>query len=390
MTTVTAVNISNMPRPVPGVKLSLKTRHPIATAVRGSKAPIQIFIQDFGIRCKSTKYKGEKIHNREQNRFYIVISSTSAVFLVYKETVSLSTNKLSIYETEIKMKNSMRKKLLVLGAFVSAVMLVSCTGSKKEAVTYTPEEIADAGQVMKYYDTSLALLKNMVKERDINAVLGYMEQQSKVQMFSHIMSPVISKKDSAVVMQPGDYFGDDVRQNLIQNYTELFQSRGQFYANFNKYLSLLKEKKTEGIADLLNDNYELSVEMSECKQNIFDILSPIVGQAQQVLLAENPVKEQIIAMKKMSLTMQSIINLYARKHVEDKARLDLKIMELRLQLDAAEKLPAVKGHEGQTEKFKDFLSKAEEFMKIVQDIRQKNSYTEEDFDEISSYGLSII
>lgn len=39
MTTVTAVNISNMPRPVPGVKLSLKTRHPIATAVRGSKAP---------------------------------------------------------------------------------------------------------------------------------------------------------------------------------------------------------------------------------------------------------------------------------------------------------------------------------------------------------------
>ena len=140
----------------------------------------------------------------------------------------------------------------------------------------------------------------------------------------------------------------------------------------------------------INDNYELGVEMSECKQNIFDILSPIVAQAQQVLLAENPVKEQIIAMKKMSLTMQSIINLYARKHVEDKARLDLKIMELRLQLDTAEKLPAVKGHEEQTEKFKDFLSKAEEFMKIVQDIRQKNSYTEEDFDEISSYGLSII
>ena len=28
------------------------------------------------------------------------------------------------------------------------------------------------------------------------------------------------------------------------------------------------------MADLLNDNYELSVVMSECKQNIFDILSP--------------------------------------------------------------------------------------------------------------------
>ena len=284
----------------------------------------------------------------------------------------------------------MGKNLLVLSVWVSVLMLASCVGSKKETVTYTPEEIADAGQVMKYYDTSLALLKNVVKEREVNAVLGYMEQKTEVPMFSYIMSPVISKKDSAEVMLPGECFGADVRQNLIQNYAELFQSRNQFYANFNKYLSLLKEKKTEGMADLLNDNYELSVVMSECKQNIFDILSPIASNAQRVLLAENPVKEQIIAMKSMSTTMQSIINLYARKHVEDKSRLDLKIMELRLQLDAAEKLPVVKGHEEESEKFKDFLSKTEGFLKIVQDARQKNSYADEDFEEISSYGLGII
>ena len=284
----------------------------------------------------------------------------------------------------------MGKNLLVLSVWVSVLMLASCVGSKKETVTYTPEEIADAGQVMKYYDASLALLKNMVKERDVNAVLGYMEQKTEVPMFSYIMSPVISKKDSAEVMLPGECFGADVRQNLIQNYAELFQSRNQFYANFNKYLSLLKEKKTEGMADLLNDNYELSVVMSECKQNIFDMLSPLASNAQRVLLAENPVKEQIIAMKSMSTTMQSIINLYARKHVEDKSRLDLKIMELRLQLDAAEKLPVVKGHEEESEKFKDFLSKTEGFLKIVQDARQKNSYADEDFEEISSYGLGII
>ena len=284
----------------------------------------------------------------------------------------------------------MGKNLLVLSVWVSVLMLASCVGRKKETVTYTPEEIADAGQVMKYYGTSLALLKNMVKERYVNAVLGYMEQKTEVPMFSYIMSPVISKKDSAEVMLPGECFGADVRQNLIQNYAELFQSRNQFYANFNKYLSLLKEKKTKGMVDLLNDNYELSVEMSECKQNIFDILSPIASNAQRILLAENPVKEQIIAMKSMSTTMQSIINLYARKRVEDKSRLDLKIMELRLQLDAAEKLPVVKGHEEESEKFKDFLSKTEGFLKIVQDARQKNSYADEDFEEISSYGLGII
>lgn len=73
----------------------------------------------------------------------------------------------------------MGKNLLVLSVWVSVLMLASCVGSKKETVTYTPEEIADAGQVMKYYDASLALLKNVVKERDVNAVLGYMEQKRK-------------------------------------------------------------------------------------------------------------------------------------------------------------------------------------------------------------------
>lgn len=286
----------------------------------------------------------------------------------------------------------MKKNLMFVGTLAVLFVLASCGSGarKKTAADYTPVEVEQANQVMAYYNTSLELLRNMVKERDINAVLGYMEQQTKVPMFSHIMTPAISLRDSVAMMQPGDCFVEETRQNLIQNYTELFQSREQFYANFNTYLSLLKEKKTEGVPQLLDYNYQLSVEMSECKQNIFDILSPAASQAQQVLLVENPAKEQIIAMKKMSLTMQSIINLYARKHVEDKTRLDLKIVELRLQLDAAEKLPAVTKNDEETKKFQNFLSKAEEFFKMVQNIRQKNSYAEEDYEEISSYGLSII
>ena len=89
----------------------------------------------------------------------------------------------------------MGKNLLILGAFVSVLMLASCVGSKKETVTYTPEEIADAGQVMKYYDASLALLKNIVKERDVNAVLGYMEQKDgSTHVFIHHVSRHFEKR----------------------------------------------------------------------------------------------------------------------------------------------------------------------------------------------------
>ena len=64
---------------------------------------------------------------------------------------------------------------------------------------------------------------------------------------------------------------------------------------------------------LLGVNYQLSTQMSEYKQNIFDILSPFTEQAELVLLVDNPLKAQIISVRKMSSTMQSILNLYARK-----------------------------------------------------------------------------
>ena len=67
----------------------------------------------------------------------------------------------------------------------------------------------------------------------------------------------------------------------------------------------------------------LSVEMSEYKQVIFDILSPLTEQAEKELLADEPLKDQIMAMRKMSGTVQSIMNLYSRKHVLEGARIDV-------------------------------------------------------------------
>lgn len=88
----------------------------------------------------------------------------------------------------------MGKNLLVLSVWVSVLMLASCVGSKKETVTYTPEEIANAGQVMKYDDASLALLKNVVKERDVNAVLGIWNKRRKYPCFHTSCLPSFRKK----------------------------------------------------------------------------------------------------------------------------------------------------------------------------------------------------
>ena len=314
-------------------------------------------------------------------------SKTTFILLLVQYQLSIGLFYLLIIKGNI-----MKKNLLFFGALVSAFLLASCSGgSKSKAPVASTADIENATEVIKYYNTSLGVLKDMVKEKDVNAVLDYMEQKGKVPALTAIAPPAVVAKDSATVMNPGDYFNRETRQNLVQNYAGLFKARAEFYANFDTYLSYLKKKDVTKAKQLLDANYQLSTQMSEYKQNVFDILSPFTEQAEQVLLAESPLKEQIMTVRKMSATMQSILNLYARKHMMDGPRIDLKVAELTKQLDAAKKLPAVNGHESEMKSYQTFLSQVEIFIKQVQKAREKGEYSDADYDMLTSaYETSII
>ena len=289
----------------------------------------------------------------------------------------------------------MKKRILLLGALVGAFLLASCSGGNKKQVasSATPEELDDASKVINYYHTSLIVLRHVANAKDINAVLGYMEQTGKVPEVAPIAPPEVSVRDTAELMNPGVYFNDEVRQNLIQNYRGLFTSRAQFYANFDKFLSYRKDNKKAETTKLLEENYQLSIAMSEYKQVIFDILSPLTEQAEKELLADEPLKDQIMAMRKMSGTVQSIMNLYSRKHVMDGMRIDVKMAELKKELEAAKKLPAVTGYDEELKNYQNFLSSVESFMKDMQKARDKGAYSDADYNAMSDayeYGLSVI
>lgn len=287
----------------------------------------------------------------------------------------------------------MRKNLWLFGALISAFLWVSCGDSKsKRADSYSAEEVENAKKVVNYYDTSLALLKNMVKPKDVNAVLGYMEQKGKTSAAVPAVPSAISAKDTTQLMNPGSYFDASTRQDLRQSFADLFGTRDQFYANFDKYLSLRKAKKNDEAGKLLETNYQLSTEMAEYKQNIFDILNPLVEKAQKLLLANNPMRDQMLAMNKMTATMQSIVNLYTRKHALDGVRLDVKVSELASELAAAKKLPTVAGQESEMKTFNKFLSNAEAFLNKIQSLRSTGAaYTDADYEMLTgTYGIAVI
>ena len=287
----------------------------------------------------------------------------------------------------------MKKNILFFGALVGALLLVSCSGGNKKqaASSVASEELDNASKVINYYHTSLIVLRHVANAKDINAVLGYMEQKGKVPTVLAIAPPAVSEKDTFALMNPGSCFNEATRQNLKQSYVGLFNAQTKFYANFDRYLSYLKAKDYSKADKLLDVNYQLSKEMAEYKQNVFDILSPFTEQAEQVVLADNPLKDQIMAVRKMSSTMQSIINLYARRPVFEGARIDYKLIELKDQLEAAKKLPAITGDESAMKSYQAFLDQVEIFISKVQKVSEKAEYTDADYEMLTSaYETSVI
>ena len=69
----------------------------------------------------------------------------------------------------------MKKNLLLYGVFLCALSISSCSGGSKSShvMDSSSMSVENANEVMKYYDTSLKILKDLVNENEIKAVLGY-------------------------------------------------------------------------------------------------------------------------------------------------------------------------------------------------------------------------
>ena len=191
----------------------------------------------------------------------------------------------------------MKKNLLLYGVFLCALSISSCSGgSKSSHVMHSSSmSVENANEVMKYYDTSLKILKDLVNENEIKAVLGYLDQKMPVDSLPVVSQPVVSVQDTVFVSNPGNYFSENDRQNLKENYGRLFRSISAFYENYKTYRLYMQDqsykKDNNALADKIRkEELLLSIALSEYKQVIFDILTPIVEGAKITL---TPIKGNV-------------------------------------------------------------------------------------------------
>ena len=191
----------------------------------------------------------------------------------------------------------MKKNLLLYGVFLCALSISSCSGGSKSSHVMDSSSmgVENANEVMKYYDTSLKILKDLVNENEIKAVLGYLDQKMPVDSLPVVSQPVVSVQDTVFVSNPGNYFSENDRQNLKENYGRLFRSISAFYENYKTYRLYMQDqsykKDNNALADKIRkEELLLSIALSEYKQVIFDILTPIVEGAKITL---TPIKGNV-------------------------------------------------------------------------------------------------
>lgn len=184
----------------------------------------------------------------------------------------------------------MKKNLLLYGVFLCALSVSSCSGSPKSSQTVDSSSMSveNANEVMRYYDTSLKVLKGLVNENEIKTVLGYLDQKTVPDSLPILSQPTISVQDTLLVSNPGDYFNAEDRQNLKENYGRMFRSISAFYENYKTYRLYMQEKAYNkdnyALADKIRkEELLLSIALSEYRQVIFDILTPVVEGAKTTL-----------------------------------------------------------------------------------------------------------
>ena len=191
----------------------------------------------------------------------------------------------------------MKKNLLLYGVFLCALSISSssCGSKSSHVMDSSSMSVENANEVMKYYDTSLKILKDLVNENEIKAVLGYLDQKMPVDSLPVVSQPVVSVQDTVFVSNPGNYFSENDRQNLKENYGRLFRSISAFYENYKTYRLYMQDqsykKDNNALADKIRkEELLLSIALSEYKQVIFDILTPIVEGAKITL---TPIKGNV-------------------------------------------------------------------------------------------------
>lgn len=79
-----------------------------------------------------------------------------------------------------------------MASFLGVLSLSSCSGNaKNKEMTDNGMSMESANEVIRYYDTSLKVLKDLINGDSIKAILGYIDKTESTDMLPIVPQPAL-------------------------------------------------------------------------------------------------------------------------------------------------------------------------------------------------------
>lgn len=287
----------------------------------------------------------------------------------------------------------MKKSLTLL--FIAICLFSSC--AKKKSVSteivaiQTETQLYNPDCVITYYDNTIKVMQTVASEKGVNEIISYIKNYAKGVDLPFVAMPDLTEGELAALMNPGSCFDDEVRTNLKTAYADLFTAIQKFRTNFEDYTVYDGVMTQQQNTQYLDTAIQLGGDIMKCKQQLFEVLQPVVDNAFLIALINTPSNAQIMAVKAINLDMLSVLNLYNRRFIISEARLDAHIKKLGSDIAQARNIPSIPNDDEMNAKFNQFLDAAQNFLNQMEAIGNDNIYTDERYEAlISAYGTSII
>lgn len=291
-----------------------------------------------------------------------------------------------------------QKHLSAFLIFMVATCLLSCSGrststnSSDQSSSYSTADLENSKQVILYYENSISLIHSMVPEKGINAMLSYINKDKlNDENLPSLNLPNLTEDELSCLLNPGAFFQEDVRNKLKLCYAHLFETILSFHKNFDYFIANNENMSIGEKQQVAQEGYDLSVAVSQYKQDIYDALAPVVDDAFFMLLENSSARKQTMIMKQMNIDMLSILNLYARGSRADVVLIDERANKLHADLMLAKELNNDAVDESTAKLFHEYLQAVELFLNQTKAVRSTDCFSEESYDMLSNaYATSVV
>lgn len=300
------------------------------------------------------------------------------------------------------------KKIILVLAIMSTLLLACNSNSSKKKNTKNENGQEAASELINFHNNALSLYKNY-DEHYISEVREYLDKAEefvlKVENNEIAIKPshptFFSISSNQTSLKIPSTFGDKVNEveKQLNTIKKSAENTRTFCDDLTTYINAEDYKDDNGrkLQILKNKISEETKLFKLSGENLFSIITPIVTKAEEKLLEEHPLKENILSSKKLLTLIDDFtteVVTEVENNIYDETKLQTQYNAIESQLNINKNIPVNKKANDKRSNFNNFNKRATSFLgaarKLLRTANKNRAFNNRDYLDLKSEYRQLI